>query len=55
LINFGLGKLPRPADLERGDLLCCCQPVNRPLSDLREIGDLLDGEDLSVAGTYDMV
>src|SRR5690606_758434 len=49
--DLRLGEPPCPTNLERGDLLGRGQPVDRPLRDLQELCDLLEGEDLALAGT----
>jgi len=43
---------PPPSHLEGGNLLGSSQSVDRPLRDLQVVGDLLDGEDLALAGTF---
>src|SRR3546814_17179793 len=40
--DLRLGEPPCPTNLERGDLLGCGQPVDRPVRDLQELCDLLE-------------
>src|SRR3546814_5285455 len=49
--DLRLGEPPCPTNLERGDLLGCGQPVDRPVRYLQELCDLLEVEDLALAGT----
>lgn len=50
-VDVGARKPPRPSNLEGGDLLGGSQPVDRPFGDLQVFRDLLNGEDLALAGT----
>lgn len=52
VVDVGTRKAPRPTHLERRNLLGSSEPVDGPFRDLQEVGDLLDGEDLILAGIH---
>lgn len=49
-VDVGARESPRPTYLECRNFLGSCEPVDGPFCDLQEVGNLLDGEDLALAG-----
>lgn len=50
VVDVGARKPPSPSYFECGNLSRGGKPVDSPLRDLQEVGDLLDGEDLAPTG-----